>query len=36
VPAAIRALPFVGDMPDPTQSPSEVVALAQAIQHLTK
>jgi hypothetical protein len=36
VPAAIRALPFVGDMPDPAQSPLEVVALAQAIQRLTK
>ena len=36
VPAAIRALPFVADMPDPAQSPPEVVALAQAIQRLTK
>ena len=36
VPAAIRALPFVGGMPDPAQTPSEVVALAEAIRRLTK
>jgi hypothetical protein len=36
VPAAIRALPFVGDMPDPAQAPPEVVALAKAIGRLTK
>jgi hypothetical protein len=36
VPAAIRALPFVGDMPDSTQAPPEVVRLAEAIRRLTK
>jgi hypothetical protein len=36
VPAAIRALPFAGDMPDPAQAPAEVVALAEAIRRLTK
>jgi predicted ATPase len=36
VPAAIRALPFAGDMPDPAQTPPEVVALAEAIRRLTK
>jgi AAA domain, putative AbiEii toxin, Type IV TA system len=36
VPAAIRALPFAGDMPDPAQVPPEVVALAEAITRLTK
>ena len=36
VPAAIRALPFTGDMPDPAQTPPEVVSLAEAIRRLTK
>jgi hypothetical protein len=36
VPAVIRALPFVGDMPEPTHAPPEVVALAEAIRRLTK
>jgi hypothetical protein len=36
VPGAIRALPFVGDIPDPAQAPSEVVALAVAIRRLTR
>jgi len=36
VPAAIRALPFAGDMPDPAQAPPEVVALAEAIRRLIK
>jgi hypothetical protein len=36
VPAAIRALPFVGNMPDPAQAPPEVVGLAEAIRRLTK
>jgi len=36
VPAAIRALHFAGNMPDPAQAPPEVVALAEAIRHLTK
>jgi Overcoming lysogenization defect protein-like, TOPRIM domain/AAA domain, putative AbiEii toxin, Type IV TA system len=36
VPGAIRALPFVGDIPDPAQAPSEVVALAEAIRRLTR
>lgn len=36
VPAAIRALPFVGDMPDPAQVPPEVITLAEAIRRLTK
>jgi energy-coupling factor transporter ATP-binding protein EcfA2 len=36
VPAAIRALSFADDMPDPAQAPAEVVALAQAIRRLTK
>jgi hypothetical protein len=35
VPAAIRALPFIGDMPDPAQVPPEVVTLAEAIRRLT-
>lgn len=34
VPAAIRALPFVGDMPDPAKAPQEVVTLADAIRLL--
>jgi len=36
VPAAIRALPFVGGMPDPARAPAEVVTLAEAIRRLTK
>ena len=36
VPAAIRALPFAGDMPDPAQVLPEVVALAEAIRRLMK
>jgi len=36
VPAAIRALPLVGDMPDPARAPAEVVALSEAIRRLTK
>jgi energy-coupling factor transporter ATP-binding protein EcfA2 len=36
VPAAIRRLPFVGDIPDPVQALPEVVALSEAIQRLTK
>ena len=36
VPAAIRALLFAGDMPDPAQAPPEVVTLAEAIRRLTK
>ncbi len=36
VPAAIRALPFAGDMPDRAQAPPEVVALAEAILRLTE
>jgi hypothetical protein len=36
VPAAIKALPFVGDMPDPAKAPPEVVALAEAIRRLIK
>ena len=36
VPAAIRALPFAGDMPDPAQAPPEAVALAEAIRRLIK
>jgi energy-coupling factor transporter ATP-binding protein EcfA2 len=36
VPAAIRTLPFAGDMPDPAQAPPEVVTLAEAIRRLTK
>src|SRR5262249_59854686 len=36
VPAAIRTLTFVGDLPDPTKVPAEVVELAQAIGRLTK
>jgi AAA domain, putative AbiEii toxin, Type IV TA system len=36
VPAAIRVLPFAGDMPNPAQAPPEVVALAEAIRRLTK
>jgi predicted ATPase len=36
VPAAIRALPFVGDMLDPSRVPPEVVALAEATRRLTK
>jgi predicted ATP-dependent endonuclease of OLD family len=36
VPAAIRALPFAGSMPDPAQAPPEVVTLAEALRHLTK
>ena len=34
-PAAIRALPFNSDMPDPAQALAEVVALAEAIRRLT-
>ena len=34
VPAAIRALPFVGDIPDPAKAPQEVVTLADAIRLL--
>jgi predicted ATPase len=36
VPGAIKALPFTGYMPDPAQAPPEVVALAEALQRLTK
>ena len=36
VPAAIRALPFAGDMPDPAHAPPEVIALAEAIRRLMK
>ena len=36
VPAAIRALPFAGDTPDPALAPAEVVTLAEAIRRLTK
>jgi hypothetical protein len=36
VPAAIRALPFADDMPDPAHAPPEVLALADAIRRLTK
>ena len=36
VPAAIRALPFTGGMPDPAQVPAEVTALAESIHRLTK
>jgi hypothetical protein len=32
VPAAIRALPFAADMPDPAKAPQEVVDLAEAIR----
>lgn len=34
VPAAIRALPFIGAKPDPVHSPDEVVALHDAIRRL--
>ena len=34
VPGAIRNLPFIGSDPDPDRTPSEIVALAQAIRHL--
>jgi hypothetical protein len=36
VPAAIRALPFAGDMPDPAQAPPEVITLAEAVRRLTR
>jgi energy-coupling factor transporter ATP-binding protein EcfA2 len=36
VPSVIRALPFIGDMPDPAQTPPEVGMLAEAIMRLTK
>ena len=36
VPAAIRALPFTGGLPDPAQVPAEVTSISQAIQRLTK
>ena len=36
VPAAIRILPFAGDVPDPALAPPEVVRLADAYRRLTK
>jgi hypothetical protein len=36
VPSTIRALPLIGDMPDPAQTPPEVGMLVEAIMRLTK